>query len=63
MDARHSPRTAHVIVPSTGRPLCGYEEEERSGAEERASAVACPECSALLREGLARRRSMFPSGR
>jgi hypothetical protein len=62
MDARQSPRTVHVIVPATGRALCGY-EEERSGSEEGASAVACPECSALLREGLARRRSMTPSGR
>jgi hypothetical protein len=62
MDAPHSQRTVHVIVPTTGRPLCGY-EEERSGSKEGASAVACPECSAFLREGLARRRSIMPSGR
>jgi hypothetical protein len=60
---RHSPRTVHLVVPATGRPLCGYEEESPTPAEG-ASAVACPECSALLRDGLIARRSMTqPRGR
>ena len=48
-------RTVHVILPATHRPLCGYEEERpMSGG---AAAVACPECTALLRSGLVARRS------
>jgi hypothetical protein len=50
-----APRTVHVVLPATHRPLCGYEEERR--APEGASAVACPECTALLRSGLVARRS------
>ena len=55
MDESHSPRTIHLVVPATGRPLCGYEEES-SGSGEGAS-VPCPECSALLRSGLVPRGS------
>jgi hypothetical protein len=45
----------HAILPATHRPLCGY-EEERPASSEGASAVACPECMALLRSGLVGRR-------
>jgi hypothetical protein len=62
MDQRHSPRTVHLVVPATGRPLCGYEEESSTPAEG-GFAVACPECSALLRSGLMARRSIMPRGR
>jgi hypothetical protein len=48
-------RTVHAILPATHRPLCGY-EEERPASSEGASAVACPECMALLRSGLVGRR-------
>ncbi len=48
-------RTVHVMLPATHRPLCGYEEERP--AHEGASAVACPECTALLRSGLVAPRS------
>jgi hypothetical protein len=62
MDERHSPRTIHAVVPATGRPLCGYEEES-SGPREGASAVPCPECSALLRSGLMTRLPIIARGR
>lgn len=48
-------RTVHVVLPDSGRSLCGY-EEERPGSEG-ATAVPCPECTALLRSGLVARRS------
>jgi hypothetical protein len=50
-----APRTVHAILPATHRPLCGYEEEGPASSEG-ASAVACPECMALLRSGLLGRR-------
>jgi predicted nucleic acid-binding Zn ribbon protein len=56
MEARGTPRTVHVVLPQTHRSLCGYEEEVVAGAEGGA-AVACPECSALLRSGLLSRRA------
>ena len=59
MDARRYPRTAHFVLPATGRPLCGYGEEP-SDPSESATSVACPECSALLRSGLIDRRTMIP---
>jgi len=62
MDERHSPRTVHLVVPATGRPSCGYEEESSVSAEG-ASAVPCPECSALLRSGHVPRRSNLARGR
>ena len=34
-----APRTVHVVLPATHRPLCGYEEERPT--PEGASAVAC----------------------
>ena len=46
-------RTVHVVLPATHRPLCGYEEERPTA--EGASAVACPECTSLLRSGLVAR--------
>jgi hypothetical protein len=58
---RGLPRTVHVKLPATGRPLCGYEEES-SGVAEGSAAVACPECSALLRSGLQTRRSGIVRG-
>ena len=58
MDERFTARTVHVVLPATHRPLCGYEEEDRP-APEGASAVACPECTALLRSGLVARRSLI----
>ena len=48
-------RTVHVVLPQSGRSLCGYEEERR-GSEGTAT-VPCPECAALLRSGLLARRS------
>jgi hypothetical protein len=62
MGERHSPRTVHLLVPATGRPLCGYEEDSSISAEE-ATAVPCPECSALLRSGHVPRRSSIARGR
>jgi hypothetical protein len=62
MSEQPASRTVHLVVPATGRPLCGYEEESRAPAEG-ASSVPCPECSALLRDGLAARRAMMPRGR
>ena len=59
MDQRPSPRTVHVVVPATGRPLCGYEEEP-SVPSESDTPVPCPECSALLRSGLIARRTTVP---
>ena len=54
-------RTVHVIVPWTGRPLCGYEEDQSRLAED-APVVACQECSALLKSGvLARARESHGS--
>jgi hypothetical protein len=61
MNEQPASRTVHLVVPATGRPLCGYEEESPAPAEG-ASSVPCPECSALLRGGLAR-RAMMPRGR
>jgi hypothetical protein len=55
MNGSPSPKTIHLVVPATGRPLCGYEEDV-SGSGEGAS-VPCPECSALLRSGLVPRGS------
>jgi hypothetical protein len=49
------PRTVHVVLPHSGRSLCGY-EEERPGPEG-AAATPCPECAALLRSGMVVRRS------
>ena len=55
MDERdHAPRTVHVVLPVTGRPLCGYEEQ---GPRAGVAVVACPECVVLLRSGLAGHRS------
>jgi hypothetical protein len=48
-------RTVHYVVPATGRPLCGYEEESARPGE--GASVPCPECSALLRSGLVPRGS------
>jgi hypothetical protein len=42
--------TVHVVLPRSGRSLCGCEEEHRGPGD--AAAVPCPECSALLRSGL-----------
>jgi hypothetical protein len=51
-------RTVHVVLPTTHRSLCGYEEEH--GPSEGASTVACPECTALLRSGLVSRSPRTP---
>jgi hypothetical protein len=63
MDERHTPRfrTVHLVLPATGRPLCGYEEEAPAEAST-ASPLACAECSALLRSGLMGRRPAMPRG-
>ena len=63
MDERHSLRirAVHLVLPATGRPLCGY-EEETAGSAEGTSPIACPECSALLRSGLMGRRATIPRG-
>ena len=47
----HAPvaRTVHVVLPDSGRSLCGYEEEWPGPAG--ATASPCPECTALLRSG------------
>ena len=58
---RSIPRTVHVVVPATRRPLCGYDEEVAPAAEG-ATSVACPECSALLRSGVVARRRLGPQG-
>lgn len=62
MDERFpATRTVHVVLPATHRSLCGYEEEH--GTLEGASAVACPECAALLRSGLVSRRPRLQHSR
>jgi len=55
MNERTSPRTVHLVLPATGRPLCGHEEENSRQAEA-TSEMPCPECSAVLRSGLVWRR-------
>lgn len=52
-------RTVHVVLPHSGRSLCGYEEEERPGPEV-GPASPCPECAALLRSGLLAHRARTP---
>ena len=42
------PRTAHFLLPRTGRPLCGHEEEGDAMSAQSGTAVACPECVVLL---------------
>jgi hypothetical protein len=54
-------RTVHVVLPATGRPLCGHEEDGHGPAG--AARVPCPECSALLRSGLVMRRAGAGGGR
>jgi hypothetical protein len=54
-------RTVHVILPATQRPLCGYEDERP--ASEGAAPVACPECVALLRSGVAGKHAGIRRGR
>jgi hypothetical protein len=56
MEERHAQRTVHLVIPATGRPLCGY-EEELPGPAAGAVAVPCPECSASLRSGHLLRQS------
>jgi hypothetical protein len=60
MDGRQARRTVHLKVPRTGRSLCGHEEESPGGAPS-SLVVACPECSALIRSGVAACRADFPN--
>jgi len=59
MDERRTRRTVHLIVPWTGRSLCGYEEVRSSAPQDTAEFVPCPECSAVLRSGVLARRPAF----
>lgn len=61
MDERRLRRTVHLIVPWTGRSLCGYEEVHSSAPEDTAAVVPCPECTALLRSGVLARRQTVPT--
>jgi hypothetical protein len=53
--------TVHLVLPRSGRSLCGCEEEHRGPGN--AAAVPCPECSALLRSGLLPHREAGSAGR
>jgi len=56
MDERTSiARTVHVLLPKSGRPLCGHEEQRP--APRGAAMIPCPQCVALLRSGPVVRRS------
>jgi hypothetical protein len=53
-------QTVHLILPATRRPLCGYEDERPASEGAR---VACPECVALLRSGVAGKHASIRRGR